>query len=201
MSEPLAITLLDNFDSFTYNLVDQFRSLGHHVTVYRNDVPATVIANHVKGQQHGLLVLSPGPGTPRDAGCMMELLQLCVGQVPVIGICLGHQALIEHYGGTVGSAEAIVHGKASPITHTGDRMFADLPSPLPVARYHSLVGTTVKGALTVIARYQDMPMAVVDDQARTLGFQFHPESIMTTYGAQLLGQAVAWAVQTNVEVA
>lgn len=193
------IVLLDNFDSFTYNLVDQFRRLGHEVVIYRNDVAASDIAAQVTApDKPSLLVLSPGPGTPRQAGCMMELLSLCVGKVPVIGICLGHQALIEHYGGTVGSAGAIVHGKASAVEHSGDRMFANLPSPLPVARYHSLMGTEVKGALQVIAHYQQIPMAVVDDDAKVLGLQFHPESVLTTHGAQLLGQALSWATDTAV---
>ena len=120
------IVLLDNFDSFTYNLVDQFRSLGHPVKIYRNSVDAKKIKAEIDAIPNSVLVLSPGPGCPSEAGCMPELIQLCRGEVPILGICLGHQALIEHYGGIVGPAEEIMHGKSSDINHCGNRMFTDL---------------------------------------------------------------------------
>lgn len=187
------IFFLDNFDSFVYNLVDLFRTLNHPVTIYRNDVAATQIKQAMDACPGPVvLVLSPGPGSPRQAGCMLELIALCQVRFPIIGICLGHQALIEHFGGEVSSAGEILHGKASGIKHDGKRMFAGLQQPLPVARYHSLAGTRVSAELTVNASYEDIPMAVVNDELRVVGFQFHPESILTTHGARLLTQTLAW---------
>ncbi|EKP0280187.1 aminodeoxychorismate/anthranilate synthase component II [Aeromonas bestiarum] len=186
------IFLLDNFDSFTYNLVDQFRSLGYPVRIYRNSLPASRIMSEIAAcEGDAVLVLSPGPGAPHEAGCLIELIKLARCQVPILGICLGHQALCEAYGGTVGAAGEIVHGKRSLIEHNGQGAFAGLPSPLPVARYHSLVATYVPEELTVIAHYQGMPMAIEQQDDRVLGFQFHPESIMTSEGARLLTQALA----------
>ncbi|WDL83911.1 aminodeoxychorismate/anthranilate synthase component II [Aeromonas bestiarum] len=186
------IFLLDNFDSFTYNLVDQFRSLGYPVRIYRNSLPANRIMSEIAAcEGDAVLVLSPGPGAPHEAGCLIDLIKLARGQVPILGICLGHQALCEAYGGTVGAAGEIVHGKRSLIEHNGHGAFAGLPSPLPVARYHSLVATYVPEELTVIAHYQGMPMAIEQQDDRVLGFQFHPESIMTSEGARLLTQALA----------
>ncbi len=190
--------LLDNFDSFTYNLVDQFRSLGHSVRIYRNSLPAALIYEQIAACDDAVLVLSPGPGAPHEAGCMLELIGLCRGKVPILGICLGHQAICEYYGGTVGSAGEIVHGKTSLIEHSGDDMFAGLSRPLPVARYHSLVATYVPDELEVIAHYQEMPMAVLHRADRVLGFQFHPESIMTTEGARLLTQSLAYLTTNEV---
>lgn len=134
---------------------------------------------------------SPRTGRPHEAGCLIDLIKLARGRVPILGICLGHQALCEAYGGTVGAAGEIVHGKRSLIEHNGHGAFAGLPSPLPVARYHSLVATYVPEELQVIAHYQGMPMAIEQRDERVLGFQFHPESIMTSEGARLLTQALA----------
>ena len=119
----------------------------------------------------------------------MALISLCAGKIPMLGICLGHQALIEHYGGTVGRAEEIVHGKSSPITHCASGAFANIPNPLPVARYHSLVGIKVPDSLTVIADYNNMPMAICQEKDAILAYQFHPESILTTFGSTLLAQS------------
>ncbi len=188
------IFFLDNFDSFVYNLVDQFRNLGHPVTVYRNDVPAWRIRQAMEdagGQP--VLVLSPGPGIPGRAGCMPELIALCQSHLPIIGICLGHQALIEHFGGEVTPAGEIVHGKSSSIRHDGQRMFRGLPQNLRIARYHSLAGRPGRARLTVNAYYGDIPMAVVNDPLKIAGFQFHPESILTLDGARLLAQTLDWA--------
>ncbi|RLM26890.1 anthranilate synthase component II [Brenneria alni] len=188
------ILLLDNIDSFTYNLVDQLRASGHQVVIYRNHLPGGTIIEHLKKMERPVLMLSPGPGTPAAAGCMPELLQRMRGQLPIIGICLGHQAIVEAYGGHVGQAGEILHGKASIIDHDGFAMFAGLPNPLPVARYHSLVGSNIPAALTVNAHVNDMVMAVRHDADRVCGFQFHPESILTTHGARLLEQTLNWAL-------
>ncbi len=188
------ILLIDNVDSFTYNLVDQLRSSGHNVVIYRNQIPAEVIIEKLSQLEKPVLMLSPGPGAPSEAGCMPELLKRLRGQLPIIGICLGHQAIVETYGGYVGQAGEILHGKASSITHDNEGMFAGMNNPLPVARYHSLVGSQIPEGLVVNARYGDMVMAVRHEEDRVCGFQFHPESILTSQGARLLEQTLAWAL-------
>jgi len=188
------ILLLDNIDSFTYNLVDQLRSFGHNVVIFRNSVPAETLIARLQQMENPVLMLSPGPGAPADAGCMPALLQALRGQLPIIGICLGHQAIVEAYGGHVGQAGEILHGKASAVEHDDSAMFSGLSNPLPVARYHSLVGSNTPAELTVNASYNGMVMAVRHDADRVCGFQFHPESILTTQGARLLEQTLAWAL-------
>ncbi|QSX32299.1 aminodeoxychorismate/anthranilate synthase component II [Shewanella avicenniae] len=189
----MKIYLLDNFDSFTYNLVDQFRSLGFEVVVYRHNINAQYLADLMLNEpSKTALVLSPGPGEPKDAGSMMELIAKVAGKLPILGICLGHQALVEHYGGKVGRAGQIVHGKSSPVEHNGQGVFSGLPSPLPVARYHSLVATKVPECLDVIANFEGMAMAIEHRQDRAVGFQFHPESILTTMGSKLLVQTLQY---------
>ena len=191
------ILLLDNIDSFTYNLVDQLRSSGHRVVIYRNQIAADTIIERLQQLEQPVLMLSPGPGTPAQAGCMPELLQRLRGQLPIIGICLGHQAIVEAYGGHVGQAGEILHGKASLIKHDGLGVFAGMPNPLPVARYHSLVGSNIPTELTVNARFGEMVMAVRHDAHRVCGYQFHPESILTTQGARLLEQTIDWALSPS----
>lgn len=188
------IVFIDNFDSFTYNLVDQFRSLGHQVTIYRNHIPADVIEQAVAKLDNAVVVLSPGPGAPSEAGSMPEILQRLKGKVPMIGICLGHQAMVEAYGGVVAGAGEIVHGKVSMMEHNQHPIYQGLPSPLAIARYHSLVAKQVPDSLTVTAEVDGLAMSVVNDDDKLCGFQFHPESIMTTQGATLLANAINWAM-------
>ncbi len=187
------ILLLDNVDSFSWNLVYQLRTSGHRVVVYRNHIQPDIIIAHLRRMTNPVLILSPGPGKPGDAGCMAELLRQVRGNLPVIGICLGHQAIIESYGGHVSQADKILHGKVSAITHDGMAMFSGFDNPLPVARYHSLVSYTLSGDLAIAATYQGMIMAVRHDTDRVCGFQFHPESILTTHGARLLEQTLSWS--------
>ncbi|WGK84362.1 aminodeoxychorismate/anthranilate synthase component II [Vibrio aestuarianus] len=188
------IIFIDNFDSFTYNLVDQFRSLGHNVTIYRNNIAAQNIEHAVNQLENPVVLLSPGPGAPSEAGCMPELIQRLKGKVPMIGICLGHQAIVEAYGGTVAGAGEIIHGKVSMMAHQNHAIYQQLPSPLAIARYHSLVATHVPNSLTVTAEVDGLVMSVVQEQDKVCGFQFHPESIMTTHGVTLLANAIDWAL-------
>ncbi|ALO35358.1 anthranilate synthase subunit II [Colwellia sp. MT41] len=187
--------MLDNLDSFTYNLVDEFQCLGFEPSVYRNTLSADFI--FAKMQAHTqqtaepvLLVLSPGPGEPKNSGCLMALIKKCAGRIPMLGICLGHQALIEHYGGRVDRADEVVHGKSSNITHHGYGPFQGMKNPLPVARYHSLIGKDIPAELDVIAEYNGMCMAISKEDDAVLAFQFHPESILTTFGTPLLKQSI-----------
>ncbi|GAB2196437.1 aminodeoxychorismate/anthranilate synthase component II [Sessilibacter sp. MAH4] len=188
----MKIILLDNFDSFTYNLVAQLQLMNHDVTVFRNNVPATKIAEHLLDEpEKRLLMLSPGPGNPTTAGCMSELINLVVGKVPIIGICLGHQALVQHFGGLVERAPMVVHGKACDIYHSFHPIFSGLSSTIKVARYHSLVATAIPPDLDIIAVSQDsLVMAIANESKKVVGFQFHPESILTIYGQKLLENTV-----------
>lgn len=189
---------LDNFDSFTYNLVDQFKASGYAVKIYRNNQQAQHIKTFIDAcETDVVLVLSPGPGTPDAAGCMLELVSLCKGQIPILGICLGHQALIQSYGGVVGQADEIQHGKSSLINHCADKMFAGLSQPLSVARYHSLIGTSIPATLEVVADYNGMCMSIYQPQDKVIGFQFHPESILTCEGAQLLENSLNLLTQSE----
>ncbi|WP_299078075.1 aminodeoxychorismate/anthranilate synthase component II [uncultured Paraglaciecola sp.] len=199
------VFLLDNFDSFTYNLVDELRTLGLELIVYRNNVPAENILQKMrdKAQQDGqskqvMLMLSPGPGNPSQAGSMLALLEGVKGEFPVLGICLGHQAIVESYGGKIIRADKVMHGKSSLIEHCGDKMFANMPQPLPVARYHSLMASNIPKELSVLANFADIPMAVAHLEDKMLGFQFHPESILTSQGSQLLKQSIEFLTQEKV---
>ncbi len=190
------ILFIDNFDSFTYNLVDEFRNLGHQVTIYRNNVSHLDIVAELEKLNDAVLVLSPGPGAPSEAGCMPALLEAVKGKTPVIGICLGHQAIVEAYGGTVAGAGEIVHGKVAMMEHNQHPIYQGLPSPFAIARYHSLVATKVTDDLVVNATVEGLVMSVVHEKHKVCGFQFHPESIMTTYGQTLLANAIEWALET-----
>ena len=203
------VFLLDNFDSFTYNLVDELRTLGLELIVYRNSVSADVILQKMQKKaqridknsqvKQVMLMLSPGPGNPSQAGSMLELLNLVKGQFPVLGICLGHQAIVESYGGSIVRAEKVMHGKSSLIKHCADKMFNNMPQPLPVARYHSLMASNMPEELTVLANFAEIPMAVVHLKDKMLGFQFHPESILTSHGSQLLMQSIEFLTQDKVQ--
>jgi len=201
--------MLDNLDSFTYNLVDEFKVSGFEPIIYRNTISADFIfekMQHAAQTNHVILVLSPGPGEPKNAGCLMALIKKCAGVFPMLGICLGHQALIEYYGGKVVRADEIVHGKASNIDHCGIGAFENISNPLPVARYHSLVGTNIPDELTVTASFNNtnekqsnMVMAIEHTTQAIIGMQFHPESILTTYGSTLLAQSVTHLQQLSSE--
>lgn len=190
------IFMLDNLDSFTYNLVDEFQCLGYEPTIYRNTISADFIIEQITAcTDPVLIVLSPGPGEPSKAGCLMELIAKVAGKYPILGICLGHQALIEYYGGIVGRAPEIIHGKASNVKHSGEGAFKNIIQPLPVARYHSLVATSMPDSLSLTAEYTTdegklLPMAIAHKNDNVIGFQFHPESILTTYGSKLLAQSI-----------
>ncbi|NVK58311.1 MAG: aminodeoxychorismate/anthranilate synthase component II [Alteromonadaceae bacterium] len=198
MSQSITVFLLDNVDSFTYNLVDELRTMNLNIVVYRNNVNAQMLFEKMQQQAKNgpvLLLLSPGPGAPHEAGCMPELLSMVQGHFPVLGICLGHQAIVAHYGGTVGRAEDVMHGKASAITHTGEAMFADMPQPLHVARYHSLMALELPQDLLPLAKVGSTVMAVFHPDDKMLGFQFHPESILTADGSRLLLQSIRYLTE------
>lgn len=190
----LRVVFIDNFDSFTWNLVDEFAKRGAEVEVWRNTITAALAMERAEaGDGPSLLVLSPGPGEPKDAGCCLELVRLAEGRVPVLGVCLGHQAMIEAYGGVIGSAGEILHGKTSSVEHEGGALFEGLPSPLTVGRYHSLGAFTVPAPLQPIATGGPLVMAVSHATAPMLGVQFHPESILTPLGSRMIANVIRWA--------
>lgn len=181
------VLLLDNFDSFSFNLVDAFERLGATVRVVRNTIGAAD-AMAMAVQSGAVILLSPGPGTPREAGCLLGLVALAKGQVPVFGVCLGHQAIVEEGGGRVTRATEPVHGKSWRVEHVASGVFAGLPNPLMVGRYHSLTTTGLPARFTVdaVSAGDRLVMAVSDVDARQVGLQFHPESILTPKGDRIV---------------
>lgn len=185
------ILLVDNLDSFTFNLVDALERAGAAVRVIRNSASAAdVIAWAERGG--AAILISPGPGSPRDAGCSMEVIASAKGRIPLIGVCLGHQGIVAEAGGRVDSAPAPVHGKACRLEHWGEGAFVGLPSPLAVGRYHSLVARDVPERLKVDGTSEGLVMAVRDPTARQIGLQFHPESILTPRGDRMIANLLAW---------
>ena len=194
----MKILLIDNRDSFTFNLADACARLGAYVKVVRNNIAADAALARAEREEMNLL-LSPGPGHPRDAGCTMELIRLAKGRVPLIGVCLGHQAMVLEAGGTVERATAIVHGKASRIEHDATGPFEGLTSPMAVGRYHSLCTPSPPANFTVHAHIDGMAMAISDPIARQVGVQFHPESILTPMGDQLLAGILRWTAARRAD--
>ena len=182
------LLVIDNYDSFTYNLVQYLGELGEQPVVRRNDA---VTIEEVEAMAPRAIVLSPGPCTPAEAGITVPLVRACGARVPMLGVCLGHQAIGEAYGGTVVRARRVMHGKTSRIVHDGKDLFESLPSPMEVMRYHSLVieQPTMPASLQILAVGTDDPTEVHAVRHRihpVWGVQFHPESILTAHGKQLL---------------
>ena len=180
------LLLIDNYDSFTYNLVQAFLVLGAEVSVYRNDA-LTPAAALTLAPTH--LCVSPGPGTPYDAGVSMDMIRAFAGRIPVLGVCLGHQSIVEVFGGKVVRAERLMHGKTSLARHDGRTVFAGLPQPCEVGRYHSLIAApaSLPPVLEVSARTAEGEVMGVRHRSLTVeGVQFHPESILTPDGPALL---------------
>ena len=180
------LLLIDNYDSFTYNLVQAFLVLGAEVHVFRNDA---MTVEEALGFAPSHLCISPGPGTPYDAGVSMDMIRAFAGKVPVLGVCLGHQSMVEVFGGKVVRAGRLMHGKTSEIQHDGRGLFAGLPQPCEVGRYHSLIAApeTLPPELEVSARTAEGEIMGVRHRTHMVeGVQFHPESILTPDGPALL---------------
>ncbi len=181
------LLLIDNYDSFTYNLVQAFLVLGAEVDVQRND-HINVAAALALAPTH--LCISPGPGTPQDAGVSMDMIRAFAGKIPVLGVCLGHQSMVAVFGGKVVRAGRLMHGKTSTIWHDGAGVFADLPQDCEVGRYHSLIAApdSMPEVLQVTARTdQDEIMGARHRELMVEGVQFHPESVLTPLGPRMLG--------------
>jgi anthranilate synthase/aminodeoxychorismate synthase-like glutamine amidotransferase len=177
------ILLIDNYDSFTYNLAHLFEELGAEVKVVRND---KIDADEAERLAPSHLVISPGPGRPEGAGVSLEIVRRLGPRIPTLGVCLGHQAIVEAFGGEVGQARRLVHGKASEIAHDGQGLFSGLPDPLQGGRYHSLAATRVPDELEVCATTEDGEVMAVRHRGLPVdGIQFHPESVLTPDGPAL----------------
>jgi anthranilate synthase/aminodeoxychorismate synthase-like glutamine amidotransferase len=193
------VLLIDNYDSFTYNLYQYLCELGADVTVRRNDALSVSEAVALAPE---FVVISPGPGVPRDAGISIDLIRAVGPSTPVLGVCLGHQAIAEAFGGVVTRAPELMHGKASDIHHDGSGVFAGLPSPFSAIRYHSLCAApeAVPEVLEVTARTDSgVIMAVRHRQYPVHGVQFHPESILSEHGKDLLRNFLQLGLSSTAE--
>ena len=185
------LLMIDNYDSFTYNLVQYFGELGQKVSVYRND---EITVDEIENLKPKHVVISPGPCTPDEAGISLELIEKLAGKIPILGVCLGFQAIAQAFGGNIIGAQRIMHGKVSPIHHTGKGVFKGLKNPLNATRYHSLVAeqSTLPECLEVTAWTNNDSGSIEEIMGvrhKTLaieGVQFHPESILTEHGHQML---------------
>ncbi len=178
--------MIDNYDSFTYNLVQYFGELGEQIEVKRND---TITLEEIEEMSPDYIVISPGPCTPNEAGISLEVIERFAGHIPILGVCLGHQAIAQVFGGKVIGAERLMHGKTSPVLHDGETIFSGLPSPFNATRYHSLIVDKINfpECLLISARTPGGEiMALRHKEYPIEGVQFHPESIMTESGMELL---------------
>jgi anthranilate synthase/aminodeoxychorismate synthase-like glutamine amidotransferase len=188
------IVILDNFDSFTFNLLDEFSLPNHNLHVWRNTIDIKEAEERLLSlAKPRLLVLSPGPGHPDKAGCMNQLILRMAGKLPIFGVCLGMQAMASIYGGKVAKAPQVVHGKARIMTHDGTLIFKGLKNHIPVGRYHSLCVTFMPECLEAFSYCQGVIMAIKHKIHPIMGIQFHPESILTNDGSIMISNVIAWA--------
>ncbi|KQL54347.1 anthranilate synthase [Heyndrickxia shackletonii] len=180
------ILIIDNYDSFTYNLVQYVKQLGQEVKIFRND---KITIADIEKLQPNFLLLSPGPGNPSDSGVCLEIIHHFKGVIPILGVCLGHQAIAQAFGGLIKKAKEPVHGKQSLVYHDGKSIFLHITNPYKVTRYHSLVvdESTLPDCLEISAKSEDgVIMGIRHKDYKIEGVQFHPESIMTEHGLELL---------------
>jgi anthranilate synthase component II len=188
------ICILDNYDSFTFNLLDEFASPETKIHVWRNSMSAKEVEERIfKLDAPRLLVFSPGPGHPDHAGSMNELIKNLAGRVPMFGVCLGMQAMVSVFGGKVDRAPAVVHGKARILDHDGTLIFRNIKNRISVGRYHSLTAQIVPDCLRVFGFSDGQVMAVSHKTYPIIGIQFHPESILSTNGSDMIKNVIDWA--------
>jgi anthranilate synthase/aminodeoxychorismate synthase-like glutamine amidotransferase len=187
-TEQRKVLFIDNFDSFTYNLVDDFCKRGCKAKVYRADVPLEELNSVADDFKPHLLVISPGPGTPDKAGVSLSTVGHFKDRLPIFGVCLGHQVIIQYFGGKIGHAPEVMHGKPSRITHNEKGIFEGLENPLQAGRYHSLCGipSELPDCLEKTAEFENIVMAIQHQTLPIYGVQFHPESILTPTGGKII---------------
>ena len=183
---PVHVLFIDNFDSFTYNLVDEFAKRKCSTLVYRADTPLEELAKAAQEFGPDLLVISPGPGNPSSAGISLNAVEYFKEKIPIFGVCLGHQTIVQYFGGIIRHAPCVMHGKASRINHTGKGVFEGLENPLHAGRYHSLCAATLPECLEETASFESVVMGIQHRQRPIYGVQFHPESILTPTGGKII---------------
>ncbi len=191
----IKVLFIDNFDSFTYNLVDDFCKRNCDAKVYRSDTLLEELKKIAGQFGPDLLLISPGPGTPDTAGVSLEAIDYFKDKLPIFGVCLGHQAIVQHFGGKIGHAPEPMHGKGSRVTHTGKGIFEGVENPLQVGRYHSLcaIAKELPDCLEKTAQFEDVIMAVEHKTLPVYGVQFHPESILTPAGGKIIENVLSIA--------
>lgn len=189
------VLFIDNFDSFTYNLVDDFCKRNCRAKVYRADTQLEELKRVADEFGPDLLVISPGPGTPDTAGVSLSAVDYFKGKLPIFGVCLGHQVVVQYFGGRIGHAPVPMHGKPSRVTHNEKGIFAGVENPLQAGRYHSLVAVQVPDCLEQTAEFEGINMAVQHKQLPIFGVQFHPESILTPAGGKIIENILSIAKQ------
>jgi anthranilate synthase component 2 len=183
------VLMIDNHDSFTFNIVEALERLGASVLTVRNEIAAEAAFEQARDSQ-AMILISPGPGRPEDAGCCIDLIRLAKGKVPLFGVCLGQQAMVLEGGGEVVRAREAVHGKASLLEHDGQGPFTGLPNPIKIGRYHSLATPNPPGRFRVHGAIDGMAMAISDREAKQIGVQFHPESVLSPMGQRMLANVL-----------
>ena len=183
------VLMIDNHDSFTFNIVEALERLGVSVRTVRNEIAAADALDKAVASD-AMILISPGPGRPEDAGCCVDLIGLAKGKVPLFGVCLGQQAMVLEGGGEVVRASQAVHGKASLLDHDGDGPFAGLPNPIKIGRYHSLATPNPPARFRVHGTIDGMAMAISDREAKQVGVQFHPESVLSPTGQRMLANVL-----------
>jgi anthranilate synthase/aminodeoxychorismate synthase-like glutamine amidotransferase len=192
------VLFIDNFDSFTYNLVDDFCKLDCRARVYRADTGLDELKRVAEEYEPDLLVISPGPGTPDTAGVSLTALDHFKDKLPVFGVCLGHQVIVQYFGGKVGHAPQPMHGKPSRVNHNGKDIFAGVENPLQAGRYHSLCALELPDCLEKTAEFEGIVMGVRHKELPIFGVQFHPESILTPAGGKIIENILSIAVTEKI---
>jgi len=195
------VLFIDNFDSFTYNLVDDFCKRDCRAKVYRADTALEELKAVAAEFDPDLLVISPGPGTPDTAGVSLAAIGYFKDKLPIFGVCLGHQIIVQHFGGKIGHAPEPMHGKPSRVTHNEKDIFAGVENPLQAGRYHSLCALEVPDCLEETARFEDVVMGVRHKELPIFGVQFHPESILTPAGGKIIENVLSIAVSKRKQQA
>lgn len=195
------VLFIDNFDSFTYNLVDDFCKRDCRAKVYRADTALEELKAVAAEFDPDLLVISPGPGTPDTAGVSLVAIGYFKDKLPIFGVCLGHQVIVQHFGGKIGHAPEPMHGKPSRVTHNEKDIFAGVENPLQAGRYHSLCALEVPDCLEETARFENVVMGVRHKELPIFGVQFHPESILTPAGGKIIENVLSIAVSKRKQQA
>ena len=195
--EKIKVLFIDNFDSFTYNLVDEFGKRDCPTKVYRADTSLELLIEVAEDFDPDLLLLSPGPGCPDKAGVTLQALDHFKDKLAVFGVCLGHQVITQYFGGEVGHASEVMHGKSSSITHTAKGVFEGLENPLHAGRYHSLCSVKLPECLEETASYEGIAMGIQHKTLPIYGVQFHPESILTPTGGKIIENMIRIAAENK----